>query len=376
MAMMIDKTGIYIHVPFCLSKCHYCDFCSRIRADEEIKALYTKRLCEEITACAEKLGEKRPQADTVYFGGGTPTLLRVEQFSEIIDTVNERFGIENGAEITAEVNPKTADLERLKEMRSLGINRLSIGMQSVHDSELRALGRIHTHADFLKSFEDARNAGFENISADLMYGIPEQSIESFASSIKSLAGLQPEHISSYSLTVEEGTNFARRQSSLNLPDEDTVADMYTLMSGILCDSGYEKYEISNFAHKGQASRHNLKYWKRENYLGFGPAAHSFYGGARYSNSRDVEAYLLGEDIRDSYEIIGGDEAIDEYVMLGMRLSEGIDICEFERIFDADFMARYGNTFKRFSPEYIYIDKNVCRFTDKGMLVSNYILSEA
>ena len=373
---MTDKTGVYIHVPFCLSKCHYCDFCSRTRADEETKALYVKRLCDEIRSCGEGISDKRPIADTVYFGGGTPTLLSPEQFSKILDTVNAVFGIDAGAEITAETNPKSADYDKLHDMRAVGINRLSIGMQSVHDNELRALGRIHKHADFLTSYSDARRTGFDNISADLMYGIPEQTRESFEESVRTLVSLSPEHISSYCLTVEDRTNFGRRRDSLILPDEDTVSDMYSMMTELLRENGYEKYEISNFAHIGRASRHNLKYWKREDYLGFGPAAHSFYGGVRFANSRDVEAYLKGDNIRECSEKITGDEAMDEYVMLGMRLREGINIPRFNRLFGVDFMERYGNAFKRFSPEYISIDANRCAFTDKGMFVSNYILSEA
>ncbi len=373
---MTDKAGVYIHVPFCLSKCHYCDFCSRTRADDETKSLYVKRLCEEISKTAREMGASKKRADTVYFGGGTPTLLSPRQFGEILDVVDESFGIEKNAEITSETNPKTAELEKLLQMRSLGINRLSIGMQSVHNRELQMLGRIHSHADFLRSFEDARRAGFDNISADLMYGIPLQTKESFEISIKTLASLAPEHISSYCLTVEDGTNFGKRRDSLDLPDDDRVSDMYANMTDILSGYGYKKYEISNFAYNGQVSRHNLKYWKRDDYLGFGPAAHSFSCGVRYSNSRDVEGYLRGDDIRDSYEVIEKNEAADEYVMLGMRLAEGINILEFESLFNMDFMSSYGNAFKRFSPEYIYIDEKVCRFTDKGMFVSNYILSEA
>ena len=373
---MTDKTGIYIHVPFCLSKCHYCDFCSRTRVDEETKSLYVNRLCDEIIAQGELLGDKRPIADTVYFGGGTPTLLSPAQFSLILDAVNGVFGIEADAEITAETNPKSADYAKLYDMRSVGINRLSIGMQSVHDNELRALGRIHNHADFLLSYKDARKAGFDNISADLMYGIPEQTMGSFEESVRTLMSVAPEHISSYCLTVEDGTNFGRRRDSLILPDEDTVSDMYRIMTEILRSGGYEKYEISNFAHNGRASRHNLKYWKRENYLGFGPAAHSFYDGVRFANSRDIEAYLMGDKIREDAEKITDEDAADEYVMLGMRLRDGIDIQEFNRIFKIDFMARYGNVFKRFAPEYISIDGERCAFTDKGMFVSNYILSEA
>ncbi len=375
MVTMTKKVGIYIHVPFCRSKCYYCDFCSRTRADDEIKAIYVKRLCEEIEGTAKRIGNDRPIADTVYFGGGTPTLLSPSQLEKILGAVERNFGIENGAEITAETNPKTADGEKLKNMRSAGINRLSIGMQSVHDNELRALGRIHSFADFCKTFSEARGAGFDNISADLMYGIPEQTRESFCESIERLAALSPEHISSYSLTVEEGTPFWNRRDSLVLPDEETVSDMYLMMGDILRTYGYEKYEISNFAHKGRESRHNLKYWRREDYLGFGPAAHSFFGGIRFAHSRDIEGYLRGESIIESSDTVAGEEAMDEYVMLGMRLSCGIDITEFEQLFKVRFEERYGRVFRRFSPEYVSIDERFCRFTDKGMLVSNYILSE-
>ena len=372
---MTKKVGIYVHVPFCKSKCYYCDFCSKTRADEETKSLYVKRLCEEISEISKLIGDERPMADTVYFGGGTPTLLSPSQFELILGAIEHNFGIENGAEITAETNPKTADGEKLKNMRSVGINRLSIGMQSVHNNELRALGRIHTYEDFQKTFSDARNAGFENISADLMYGIPEQSKKSFEASVKTLAELDPEHISSYSLTVEEGTPFWNRRESLLLPDEDTVGEMYLMMGDILRSYGYEKYEISNFSHKGRESRHNLKYWERREYLGFGSAAHSFFKDVRFAHSRDIEAYLRGEKIIESVDEIPQQEAMDEYVMLGMRLSKGLNAPEFDRLFGVSFDERYGNVFKRFSPEFITVENGNYRFTDKGMLVSNYILSE-
>jgi oxygen-independent coproporphyrinogen-3 oxidase len=229
------------------------------RADESKKEQYVKRLCEEIELFAEKIGEvgEIPVADTVYFGGGTPTLLSAKQFGRILDTVNAKFGIEEDVEITAETNPKSADGEKLAEIRKTGINRLSIGMQSVHDCELKALGRIHNFEDFKTTFADARDAGFDNISVDLMYGIPQQTRESFAESVETLASFAPEHISSYCLTVEEGTNFGRRRESLILPDEDAVSDMYSDMTEILSKFGYSKYEISNFAKVGRASRHNL-----------------------------------------------------------------------------------------------------------------------
>ena len=370
------NVGIYIHVPFCLSKCHYCDFCSVQRADESKKEQYVKRLCEEIELFAEKIGEvgEIPIADTVYFGGGTPTLLSAKQFGRILDTVNAKFGIEEDAEITAETNPKSADGEKLAEIRKTGINRLSVGMQSVHDCELKALGRIHNFEDFKTTFAEARDAGFDNISVDLMYGIPQQTRESFAESVETLASFAPEHISSYCLTVEEGTNFGRRWESLILPDEDAVSDMYADMTEILSKFGYSKYEISNFAKDGRASRHNLKYWRLHDYLGFGAAAHSCFSGKRFAHSRDIEAYLRGESIIIDIETRSQREMMNEYVMLGMRLSEGVSRKDFTARFDRELLEEF-KTLEKFTPEFVGIDGDGCRFTERGMFVSNFILSE-
>ena len=370
------NVGIYIHVPFCLSKCHYCDFCSIQRADDDKKELYVKRLCDEITFFAKKIEERGsvPVADTVYLGGGTPTLFSAEQIGRILKTVDHSFGIADGAEITAETNPKSADESKLAEIRKAGVNRLSIGMQSIHDSELRALGRIHNSGDFFETFASARRVGFDNISVDLMYGIPSQTRESFRKSIEGLAMLAPEHISSYSLTVEEGTNFYRRRDSLDLPDEDTVSDMYADMGEILGMYGYHKYEISNFAKDGRESKHNLKYWRCEDYLGFGAAAHSYFDGIRFAHSRDIDAYLRGESIIIDIEDISILESMNEYAMLGMRLAEGIDFDAFSERYGRDFM-RVFPAFEKYAPEFVEIGNNCCRFTEKGMLVSNFILSD-
>ena len=371
------NVGIYIHVPFCLSKCHYCDFCSVQRADEDKKERYTSRLCEEIAAFAKKTREKGdiPVADTVYFGGGTPTLLSPEQISRILGAVKRNFGIADGAEITIETNPKSADGKKLREIRESGVNRLSIGMQSIHDGELKALGRIHNFADFKATFAEAREAGFDNISVDLMYGIPVQTKESFCQSVKTLAEMCPEHISSYCLTVEDGTNFGRRRDSLILPDEDTVADMYAEMGRILRENGYHKYEISNFAKEGRESRHNLKYWHCDGYLGFGAAAHSYFGGKRFAHSRDIDAYIGGKSIIIDVEDISQSEAENEYVMLGMRLAEGVCLADFKAKFCRELTEEFP-AFKKYAPEFVKIDGERCAFTEKGMMVSNFILSDA
>ena len=371
------NVGIYIHVPFCLSKCHYCDFCSVQRAGDEKKEFYVKRLCEEIELFASKIDESGevPTADTVYFGGGTPTLLSAEQIGRILDRVNAKFGISADAEITAETNPKTADENKLADIRRAGVNRLSIGMQSIHDSELRLLGRIHSAGDFLETYSAARRVGFDNISVDLMYGIPNQTRETFRKSVEGLAMLAPEHISSYSLTVEEGTNFYRRRDSLDLPDEDTVGDMYTDMEEMLSGYGYHKYEISNFARSGRESRHNTKYWRLDDYLGFGSAAHSCFDSVRFAHSRDVDAYIDGKSTIIEVEKIGVREAMDEFAMLGMRLSEGVSFADFYSRFGKRF-AEIFPVFSKYAPEFVEIDDRGCRFTQKGMLVSNAILSDA
>ncbi len=359
-----------------MSKCHYCDFCSEQRADEEKKDRYVTRLCEEIRLFAEKIGESGdvPVADTVYFGGGTPTLLSAEQIGRVLSVIDEKFGIDKDAEITVETNPKSADREKLGEIRKSGVNRLSIGMQSVHDNELKALGRIHSFDDFFNTYYDARRVGFENISVDLMYGIPQQTRESFGRSVETLAVAGPEHISSYALTVEEGTNFHRRRDSLDLPDEDTVSDMYDDMCEILAKYGYHKYEISNFSKEGRESRHNLKYWTYGSYLGFGSAGHSYFDGVRFAHSRDIDAYIEGKSTIIEVEPIGKREAMNEYVMLGMRLSEGIDISDFKERFGEELFEVFGKI-RQYSPEFVEISDKKCRFTEKGTFVSNSILSE-
>ncbi len=374
--MTTDRLGVYIHIPFCASKCYYCDFCSTSAAKKDKIDAYVKALINEITEFAGKYDGKF-KVDTLYFGGGTPTLLSVENFYDILTAAGDLFELLPCAEITAEANPKTADLYKLCGMRELGINRLSIGMQSVHDAELKALGRIHKFKDFEGFYDDARRAGFDNISVDLMYGIPEQTMDSFEESVKRLVQLAPEHISSYCLKIEEGTKFYERRESLVLPDEDIVCDMYENMGHILRSAGYNKYEISNFSKSNRESRHNTKYWSYDDYIGFGSGAHSFFEGRRFANSRDIDAYIAtnGLGARESEEIISTFEAENEYVMLGMRLSRGIDISEYKSRFEKDFFEQFGKKLKNFSPEFVILSENNCRFTEKGMLISNYILSE-
>lgn len=326
---------------------------------------------------------KDHRVDTVYFGGGTPSLLSSSQLEKLINTVISCYDVDVDAEISAECNPGTVDAEKLANMRRLGVNRLSIGAQSFNDRELFLLGRIHTAKDFENAFKLAREAGFDNISADLMYGIPEQSMKSFEYSIARMCELSPEHISSYALSVEPGTFFGQNTDSLSLPDDDTVGDMYDLLVDTLERNGYERYEISNFSKQGKYSRHNMRYWKGLDYLGFGVSAHSFFNGVRYFAKRDVDGYL-NADFSDymNCEIFDGKQKIDshdlasEYIMLRLRLAEGINC--------SDFLQRFGRKLEDHLDQSIepYIERGFMKregdrvaFTTKGFCVSNYILSE-
>ncbi len=368
------KLGIYIHIPFCRSKCLYCDFCSRPTRDSERISAYVERLVEDIRTY--KTDENFAPADTVYFGGGTPTLMTGEQYERILHAVRERFGIAPDAEITSECNPRTVDIEKLTSMRAAGVNRISMGMQSGDDAELKALGRAHTYADTVEAVEMVRAAGFTNLSLDIMYGIPNQTMESLRGTIEKAISLSPEHLSLYALKIEEGTPFYKMQDGLSLPDDDTTADMYLYICDTLASREYNKYEISNFSKVGFESRHNLKYWEYGDYIGIGPAAHSFVGGKRIENLGDVDAYLRGEDIVASVSEISLTEQMNEYVMLSMRLARGVDLDDFRKRFSLDFEEAFGEKFKKFSPEFVLCENGRCSFTEKGFLVSNYILSDA
>ncbi len=362
--------GIYIHIPFCVSKCFYCDFCSFASSGADIKEKYTDELCRRIKIA----GNRSYAVDTVYFGGGTPSLLSPSLIEKILCTLDSSFCIEKDAEITLECNPATADREFFFDIRRMGVNRLSMGLQSANENELRALGRAHGVRDFVACFEDARRAGFENISADLMYGIPEQTLESLMHSAEFLCDLSPEHISAYGLSIEEGTYFYKHRHSLSLADDDMQAEMYSRLCSALSAQGYERYEISNFARHGFESRHNTRYWRTLPYLGFGVAAHSYFEGERYGNSRDIDAFLRGEDICCEQEAIDGDEHRREYVMLGLRLACGIDSAEYTQCFKRDFFEDFDIS-KFVRDGFMTSEGGRVAFTERGFLVSNAILSE-
>ncbi len=366
--------GLYLHIPFCRSKCLYCDFCSFPHADEERMATYVAALCRDLqkyaNACCEHM------VDTIFLGGGTPTTLPAHLLEELMGQIYKNYRVEPNAEITAECNPVTGERELFARMRAAGINRLSIGLQSAHKKELKALGRLHNFDIFATCFTDARAAGFDNISVDVMSGIPHQTPESRRKTLQKILALSPEHISSYDLIIEEGTPFARKADTLPLPDEDAARRMYLEGIEFLAENGYAQYEISNFARPGYESRHNLKYWNCDEYLGIGVAAHSDFGGVRFGNSRNIEGYLAGCDITEEKAVPDKTERINEYVMLRFRLCEGVDVRVFENRFGVSFEETYGKKLAPFlSSGLVRCESGRYYLTREGMLVSNAILSE-
>lgn len=319
--------------------------------------------------------------DTVYIGGGTPSLLAPEDIALLLDTVRRHYDLAPDAEITMECNPHSAGKGDLAALRAAGLNRLSIGLQSAIDAELSALGRPHDFKAFESTFRSARAAGFSNINVDVMFGIPHQTMDSLTHTLKTVLDFAPEHISAYGLRVEEGTPFWHERHTLPLADEDTVADMQLLVSRTLRRAGYRHYEISNYARAGYHSRHNMRYWLGTPYLGFGPAAHSYFEGVRFETPRDMTAYIEAVTRGDLTALRAGahrltpHEVQEEYVMLRMRLLDGIDEAEFSARFGKSFEEAYGDPSRLISGGFLVRDGGRIAFTERGMYVSNTILSD-
>ena len=371
---MKKTLGLYVHIPFCRSKCLYCDFCSFPRPREALVEAYIKALEQDLLQKSALCRDY--EVDTVYFGGGTPTSLPGGLLPSLLDRITSLYNVVADAEITAECNPTTESLSLFRDMRRSGFNRLSVGVQSVHKGELKALGRIHSFFDVEKTFADARAAGFFNLSADVMFGIPYQTPESFSRTLEHLVALEPMHLSAYGLQIEEGTPFHRMEKTLALPDEEAVERMYFEGIDLLSHLGFSQYEISNFARDGYESRHNLKYWNCEEYLGFGVAAYSDFLGERFGNSRDLVAYSKGEDIVEERQKISVEERKNEYVMLRMRLAEGVIASDFEKRFGGSFWESFGARLKKYeSGGFVKVTERGAAFTPKGLYVSNAILAE-
>lgn len=375
------RLGLYVHVPFCRSKCAYCDFFSVVPPNAELTERYVNALILHMQSYRRGARDYAP--DTVYIGGGTPTSLEPDLLIRLIRAIRRNFSLVRGAEFTVEANPATVELNTLNRLRRLGVNRLSMGLQSANNRELAALSRIHRREDFEASFRLARRARIDNINVDLMFGIPYQTRDSLMKSLRYVVRLGPEHISLYDLILEPGTPLDRQRATLPFPNEDEEAEMYLMAVDFLAQNGYAQYEISNFARPGYQCRHNLKYWNCEEYLGFGVAAHSFFRGSRFSFVRNLDKYMNGLEIpsaairlTEQNDAVTPRERLGEYIMLRFRLTAGLDCREFARLFGVSFEQLYGRKM------YPYVKNGFATYRDgvfaltpQGMFVSNYILSD-
>lgn len=377
------RLGLYFHIPFCLSKCAYCDFNSSVPQSQEWMTRYVSALIRHMESYRD--GAKAFEPDTVFIGGGTPTALPETELFRLIRAVKKNFRLTRYPEFTIEVNPATASYAVLRRLHRLGVNRISFGCQSIHDVELKALSRRHGRKEFVRSFRMAREAGFDNINVDLMFGIPYQTPRSLAHTISYIASMNPEHISLYDLKIEPGTPFYRNYEKIapTLPGEDAEADMYLHSVEQLRNYGYAQYEVSNFARRGRMCAHNMKYWNCEEYLGFGVSAHSYFNGKRFSFTDDVERYMQGVEVKESKisitaenEEVSPRERMGEYIMLRFRLTAGVEEQEFMRRFGFSFAALYGAKLEKYvKGGYMTAKNGAYALTPAGMFVSNYILSD-
>ena len=374
---MENSLGLYVHIPFCRSKCDYCDFYSLAGQDDRMDG-YQRALLQQILDTAPRT--KKQVVNSVYIGGGTPTWYGEKRLLELISALKKRFNLSKDVEFTLEANPDSVDEKMLRRLRRAGVNRLSMGMQSACDRELAAVHRPHTFKQVEQAVKAARNAKIKNLNLDLIYGLPGQDLTGWKDTLERAAALEPEHLSCYGLKVEEGTPLWDMQEKMDLPDDDAQADMYLWTVERLEALGYEQYEISNFARPGRASRHNMKYWTLCEYAGFGPGAHSDLGDVRYAYLRSLDTYCAGVEagvsVLESSEHIPPRERDIEYVMLGLRLTQGISRQEFENRYRLPF-APIQSVLERFrATGHAALVGGRWRLTPEGFLVSNQIIGQA
>jgi len=365
--------GIYLHIPFCRSRCSYCDFATDVYKNSEAVDRYVCALVNEIRNAVSGLDSV---IDTIYFGGGTPSLLGPDQVEKILDVVHSEFSIASSAEVTMEMNPATVTLGSLKGYRSIGINRASFGVQTFDDTELKRLARGHDAEDARTTFRLLRDTGFENVSFDLIAGLPRQTLADWERNLDEALALQPEHLSLYLLEIHEGTPLSTqvRDGRQPMPDENLAAEMYELMLDKVTAAGYEQYEISNFAKPGFESRHNTKYWRLEPVYGYGVSAHSFDGSQRYANERDTAKYVERIEGPGGAEVMRERiDAASEFVFLGLRLNCGIDLAQYKERFGVDLVEKYSAELTELQDaDLIKIDDAILRLTRRGMLFSNEV----
>ena len=375
---MKKELEIYIHIPFCVQKCKYCDFLSG-PGSAETKDRYMEALCQEIRVRSNEYQEYH--ISSIFIGGGTPTCVDSKWIEKMMQLIMESFHVDPDAEISMEMNPGTVDRQALEIYHKSGINRLSIGLQSARMEELAVLGRIHSYEQFLEAYFTAREIGFLNINVDLMSGLPMQTTENYLESLEKVTSLipPPDHISAYSLIIEEGTPFgeAYEKQQLQLPDEETDREMYEITREFLAQKGYERYEISNYAKKGYACRHNVGYWQRKNYIGFGIGAASLVENVRFSNDDKLSVYVkdpLG--CRINVEPLSVQEQMEETMFLGLRMAEGVSKKHFQELYGRTMNEVYGDVIDRHAGDgLLQQDEKYVRLTLKGMDVSNYVMSD-
>lgn len=377
---------LYIHIPFCVKKCDYCDFLS-FAADEQTQKSYVAALQKELAFYGAKYKDRR--ITTIFIGGGTPSWLKEDYMQAIMEMVYHYFSVEQDAEITIECNPGTITEHKFEVYRRIGINRLSIGLQSVHNEELKILGRIHTFEQFLKTYDMARKHGFSNINIDLMSSLPGQTPEIFCDSLYQVLKLKPEHISAYSLIIEKGTPFyelyrfdaVRQEAGMqteSLPTEEEEYQTTKMTQHILKEAGYHWYEVSNFAKPGYECRHNIGYWKRVDYLGVGLGASSLIDNVRYSNTRDLYTYLSvpADSLHETAEQITRNGQMEEFMFLGLRMRDGFYRDEFTQAFGIPIEAVYGDALNHLQQEELLLKREGRIYlTDKGMDLNNYVVAQ-
>lgn len=368
---------LYLHIPFCAKKCAYCDFLS-FSQGTETQERYAEQLIEEIKTAGA--GFRDTTVCSVFVGGGTPSVLPSAEMRRILEAVRESFYIEENAEVSMEANPGTVTQEKLMDYKTAGINRLSFGLQSAKNEELRALGRIHTLEEFLESYHMARECGFSNINVDLMSALPGQTVESWLETLKKVIALKPEHISAYSLIIEEGTPFFEKYGDGRgdgiLPDEDSEREMYHKTKTILREHGYERYEISNYAKAGMECRHNIGYWTGVPYLGLGLGASSYINRRRFHNTENLADYLRGDRGRHEEVLLTERDMQEEFFFVGLRMTKGVSLKEFEKRFGVTAEQVYPGLLEKLIREGgAEISGECFRLTEFGMDVSNYIMAQ-
>ena len=374
----MKEIGIYVHIPFCKRKCYYCDFVSYDNKYEKIDS-YVETVKKEIEDTSNEF-TKNHIVSTIYFGGGTPSFLESKYIKLLLENIRRNFNVSSNAEITLEVNPGTITEEKLKTYQMCGINRLSIGLQTTNDNLLKKIGRIHTYSEFLSTYNLARKLGFSNINVDLIFSLPDESLDDLKLDLEKIIELSPEHISTYSLIVENGTKIKElieeNDDGYNLPSEDIERQMYWYIKNTLEEKGYRHYEISNFAKEGYESKHNLNCWNQKEYFGFGAAAHSFIDGIRFSNKKILSEYIFNFKSRDIEEKMNREELAKEYMMLGLRKIDGVSISEFERKFNINPLMYFRFEISKLTDEdLIEVDLDDIKLTKKGLDFANIVWEE-